>query len=77
MQLAARVNRIAISPTSAVLAAAEKLQRDVMLLSGNRTAVEISPILRPIPIPSGAQRLYRKLPRGFRKMVRRIAGLPY
>jgi lipopolysaccharide biosynthesis protein len=59
------------------LAAAEKLQRDVMLLSGNRTAVEISPILRPIPIPSGAQRLYRKLPRGFRKMVRRIAGLPY
>jgi lipopolysaccharide biosynthesis protein len=57
--------------------AAEKLQRDVMLLSENRTVVDISPILRPIPIPSGAQRLYRKLPRGFRKMVRRIAGLPY
>jgi lipopolysaccharide biosynthesis protein len=59
------------------LTAAEKLQRDAMLLFENRTVVEISPILRPIPIPSGAQRLYRKLPRGFRRMVRRIAGLPY
>jgi lipopolysaccharide biosynthesis protein len=59
------------------LTTAEKLQQDVMLLSGHRSTPEISPILRPIPIPSGAQRLYRKLPRGFRRMVRRVAGLPY
>jgi lipopolysaccharide biosynthesis protein len=59
------------------LTAAEKLQQDLMLLSGHRSTPEISPILRPIPIPSGAQRLYRKLPRGFRRMVRRAAGLPY
>jgi lipopolysaccharide biosynthesis protein len=65
------------------LPAPEKHKRDIALFSQRREAVDISPFLGP-PGPkhqehdlSRAQQLYRKLPVGLRRMIRRTLQLPH
>jgi len=69
------------------LTASEKHKRDIALFSQRREALDISPFISP-PAPTHQQhglpraqqlyrQVYRKLPVGFRRMVRRTLRLPY
>jgi lipopolysaccharide biosynthesis protein len=73
-----------------MLPASERLKRDLALFSQQRETAEISTFLRPLEISSfltpsspkqfglpHIQRLYHKLPVGFRRMVRRTLRRPH
>jgi lipopolysaccharide biosynthesis protein len=73
-----------------MLPASERLKRDLALFSQQRETAEISTFLRPLEIspfltPSSPkqfglphiQRLYHKLPVGFRRMIRRTLRRPH
>jgi lipopolysaccharide biosynthesis protein len=58
----------------------ERLKRDNLLFSKEREAVEISPFIGQPVLKhrwSRSRRLYRKLPVGFRRLIRRAFRLPH
>jgi len=63
------------------LTPSERRKRDVVLLSNQRRALKISPFLRPPAVAAmhrlpGFRRLYRTLPVGLRRWIRRAFRLP-